>query len=74
MVARNGLRMGLSDMRICSPKWTSRVLEMGSESAGCEWDSWTCAYAAENGHLACLKWAREAGCEWDSLDMRICSP
>ena len=31
-----------------------------------EWDSWAYAYAAENGHLHVLKWARENGCEWDS--------
>ena len=31
-----------------------------------EWDSDTCSYAAEYGHLDVLKWARENGCEWDS--------
>ena len=25
----------------------------------------TCAYAAENGHLEVLQWARNNGCEWD---------
>jgi hypothetical protein len=31
---------------------------------GCEWDwdSWTCAYAAERGHLDVLQWARANGC------------
>ena len=32
---------------------------------GCEWGSWTCSYAAKNGHLHVLKWARENDCEWD---------
>jgi len=31
----------------------------------CPWDIWTCARAAEAGHLDVLKWARENGCEWD---------
>ena len=25
----------------------------------------TCAFAAENGHLHVLRWARENGCPWD---------
>jgi uncharacterized protein YabN with tetrapyrrole methylase and pyrophosphatase domain len=28
-------------------------------------DSLTCAFAAENGHLEVLKWARENGCPWN---------
>jgi hypothetical protein len=32
---------------------------------GCQWNKWTTAYAAENGHLDCLKWAHENGCPWD---------
>jgi hypothetical protein len=32
---------------------------------GCQWNECTCAYAAENGHLDMLKWARENGCPWD---------
>ena len=27
----------------------------------------TCAYAAQNGHLEVLQWARQNGCEWTSL-------
>ena len=34
-----------------------RVLDVKSE--------WTCIYAAQNGHLEVLKWARENGCPWD---------
>ena len=26
---------------------------------------WTCAFAAEDGHLEILKWARANGCPWD---------
>ena len=29
---------------------------------GCPWDAWTCALAASNGHLECLKYAHEHGC------------
>ena len=29
------------------------------------WDEWTCASAARNGNLECLKYAREQGCDWD---------
>ena len=25
-----------------------------------------CSYAAQNGHLEILKWARENGCQWNS--------
>ena len=30
-----------------------------------KWNTNTCSYAAENGHLECLKYAHENGCEWD---------
>lgn len=33
----------------------------------CEWDEWTCAFAALNGHLDVLKWARENGCPWSQM-------
>ncbi len=62
----------LLDMRICSQKRTPSVLEMGRE-AGCEWDSWTCAYAAQNGHLECLKWAQRSWLQMELRDMCICS-
>ena len=26
----------------------------------------TCNYAAKNGHLEVLKWARQNGCDWNS--------
>ena len=32
---------------------------------GCPWDEWTCEFAALNGHLECLKYARE---KWMSLE------
>ena len=28
---------------------------------------WTCTYAALNGHLEALDWARDNGCKWDKL-------
>ena len=28
--------------------------------------------AASNGHLECLKYAREHGCPWDEEDVRVC--
>ena len=28
----------------------------------CPWDMWTCAYAADGGHLEVLKWLRDKGC------------
>lgn len=31
----------------------------------CPWNTWTCSYAARNGHLECLKYAHEHGCPWD---------
>ena len=31
----------------------------------CQWDEWTCTYAAEGGHLEMLKWARANGCPLD---------
>jgi len=33
---------------------------------GCEWDKYTCHFAALGGHLKSLVWAREHGCDWDS--------
>ena len=38
------------------------VLKWAREN-GCEWNSLTCSYAAEGGHLDVLQWARENGCE-----------
>jgi hypothetical protein len=32
---------------------------------GCEWDKWTCSYAAGRGHLEVLQWAHQNGCPWD---------
>jgi hypothetical protein len=29
------------------------------------WNEWTCVYAAQNGHLDVLQWARQNGCPWD---------
>jgi hypothetical protein len=40
------------------------VLKWAREN-GCPWDEWTCANAAEGGHLEMLKWARENDCPWD---------
>ena len=34
---------------------------------GCNWNSFTCSNAVENGHLEVLKWARQNSCEWDSF-------
>jgi hypothetical protein len=38
---------------------------------GCPWDKWTCAYAAEGGHLEVLEWARANGCPWDKWTCRL---
>ena len=32
---------------------------------GCAWNEWTCARAAENGHLDCLRYLHENGCPWN---------
>ena len=32
---------------------------------GCAWNRWTCAYAAEGGHLEVLQWLHKNGCPWD---------
>jgi len=34
------------------------------------WDGWTCALAAQGGHLEALQWAREHGCPWDTWTCR----
>ena len=34
---------------------------------GCPWDESTCADAAENKHMDCLKYAHTHGCPWDAL-------
>ena len=40
------------------------LLAWGKDN-GCPWNAWTCAFAAEGGHLAVLQWAREHNCQWD---------
>jgi hypothetical protein len=30
------------------------------------WDAMTCFYAARNGHIEMLQWARADGCPWDA--------
>ena len=37
---------------------------------GCSWDGQTCFWAASEGHLDVLQWARENECPWDK---RICA-
>ena len=32
---------------------------------GCPWNKWTCAAAAEGGHLEVLQWLRANGCPWN---------
>ena len=43
---------------------------------GCDWDEYTCAYAAKNGHLEIIKWAVSNGCPWSSYihhwDKNVC--
>jgi hypothetical protein len=36
---------------------------------GCPVDEYTCANAAQKGHLEVLKWARANGCPWDELTL-----
>ena len=44
----------------------SRVeIAIWARANGCPWNEWTCANAAEGGHLAVLQWARENGCPWN---------
>ena len=31
------------------------------------WNEWTCANAALNGHLDCLRYAHENGCPWNEV-------
>ena len=38
---------------------------------GCHWDEDTTFFAAENGHLECLKYAHENGCPWRDIVMRL---
>ena len=44
-------------MQQCCFEWSSSVVEMG-QGTSLSWDKWTCANAAENGHLELLKWVR----------------
>mmetsp|Transcript_8092 Transcript_8092/g.13459 ORF Transcript_8092/g.13459 Transcript_8092/m.13459 type:complete len:555 (-) Transcript_8092:205-1869(-) len=37
---------------------------------GFPWDPWTCRWAAEKGHLECLRYAHTHGCPWDT---HVCS-
>jgi hypothetical protein len=34
---------------------------------GCQWDSWTCNFAAAGGNLETLQWVWEHGCPWQDL-------
>jgi hypothetical protein len=61
----NGCPWDEMDVCICSGKWTSGGIPVGTFENGCPWDEETCSYAAKNGHLEVLKWARLNGCPWD---------
>ena len=41
------------------------MFEILPSEHGCPWDEKTCAEAAFNGDLECLKYAHENGCPWD---------
>ena len=44
----------------------ANVTRVTRRENGCDWDSNTCSYAAENGHLHIIQWVRQNGCDWDS--------
>ena len=47
-------------------KWTWHLdVLQWARANGCDWDSQTCASAAEGGHLEVLQWARANGCDWN---------
>ena len=57
-----------------TPLWTTVVSVPMLQWAlvkGCKWDKYTCACAAEGGHLDVLQWARSEGCGWDSLTLSL---
>ena len=45
----------------------SDFLRVSLPSQPCPWDGRTCAFAAYNGNLECLKWARQNGCYWNEF-------
>jgi len=53
-----------------------RVFKTNSEHPrfkrqGCPWDSLTCFYAASEGHLEVLQWARSQGCRIEKVRNRV---
>ena len=56
-------KLSMSDL-FYLPVFSLEVMQW-ARANGCEWDKWTCAYAAKNGHLETLQWARANGCDWN---------
>ena len=42
-----------------------RLEVLSGRARGCPWHEFTCARAAENGHLEVLQWLRANGCPWN---------
>ncbi len=52
------------NMQLDVEVWIVCVMHMGMV---CHWNKTTCEYAAEYGHLDCLRYAHENGCHWDEV-------
>jgi hypothetical protein len=69
---KKATRMRVAFFRCCEKRCLSTFLSTHFEilkwahNNGCDWDRYTCAFAAANGHLDIIKWVRKNGCEWDS--------
>ena len=64
VLARERVSLGPEDVHESRLEWTFGVFEVRARER-VSLERRTCAYAASNGHLECLKYAREHGCPWD---------
>ena len=67
----NGCSVGRVDLPEPREAATWRCCS-GRERTAAPWDEWTCAGAAEGGHLEVLQWARANGAPWDERTCAAC--
>ncbi len=71
--AANGCELDYRACSLAAAKGKLFALQTLKLKLNVEWNEWTCAKAAENGHIAVLQWARSMGCPWDRWSTTLAS-